>query len=224
MDRFIAAAAQDKVEDDDLVLCPVSGWAYQREVGETVPYDSAYFDKCRGYEGKEIARAINSGRITLVDNFIGPLAKVLDIGIGSGEFIARRAGPTWGRDVNPAAVQWLKNRGLWAPDDWSIFSGFTFWDVIEHVPEPERYLAAIPRGRHLFASLPIFADLWKIRESRHYRPNEHLYYWTENGFVRWMDLHGFRAVWCGDFETRAGRESIRSFAFLKDRAQAPDLV
>lgn len=215
MDRFIAAAA-DKIRDRDLVVSPLSGWACQHDMSNLVPYDGAYFDKCASYEDGDIAVRINAGRIALVDNFVGPLARVLDTGIGSGEFIRKRAGPTWGRDINPNAIEWLHNRGLWA-DDPTDFAGFTFWDVLEHVPEPETYLAAIPVGRHLFASLPIFDDVWKIRKSKHYRPNEHLYYWTLSGFTAWMDAHGYRRLWVGDFETRAGRDSILSFAFIRVR-------
>jgi len=63
---------------------------------------------------------------------------------------------------------------------------------------------------------PIFPDLTAIRASKHYRPGEHLYYFTEDGLVRWMALHGFLLRERNDFETRAGRDSILSFAFLRD--------
>ena len=58
-------------------------------------------------------------------------------------------------------------------------------------------------------------DLNKIRESKHYRPGEHLLYWTEKGFVDWMFEKGFRFLEKRTFEIQAGREDILSFAFIR---------
>jgi hypothetical protein len=203
----------DAEADGDLMLARHRGIAWQRDMSHRVAYDEAYFDKCRGYEGQEIARKINAGRVALVDKHVGPLTHVLDVGVGSGEFIRNRSN-TFGFDVNRHAVEWLKREGRYA-DNIPAFKAFTFWDVIEHVEDPEPYFRAMPPGAHVFTSLPIFADLGRIRESRHYRPGEHLYYWTEPGFVDWMAMHGFALLDRQDYETAAGRDSILSFAFCK---------
>lgn len=210
MDRVIASFA---LEDGDLILCQAHGVAYQRDMTVKVAYGGEYFEKCRGYEDKAIALAINTGRIDLVAKHFDPCDAVADIGIGSGEFIKKRPN-TFGRDVNPVAVAWLKKEGLWA-EDLSTFRAFTFWDVIEHLEEPDDYFRHIAPGAYLFTSIPIFTDLKRIRESKHYRPGEHLYYFTEAGFITWMGLHGFRSLGVQDFETAAGRDSILSFAFRR---------
>lgn len=212
MDRFIAGFQGWR--DHDLVLCVEHGVAYQPDMSERVPYDEAYFDKCAGYEDQEIALKINAGRIALVDKHSGAGAVVLDVGIGAGEFIKKRAGLTFGFDINPKAVEWLEKEGLFGKPS-EGFTDFTFWDVIEHVENPEEYFEHVPVGGYLFTSLPIFPSLYSIRESRHFRPGEHLYYWTETGFVRWMALYGFKLLERDDFETQAGRESILSFAFQR---------
>lgn len=216
MDRFIRQFAAQP--DDDLMLCPEHGVAYQRDMTVKVAYDESYFNKCLSYEDQEIARAINAGRVALVDRYAGADSVILDIGIGSGEFIKKRRN-TLGYDVNPTAVAWLKTQGLWS-GHWdgyhTRFAGFTFWDVIEHVEEPEDYFRWVKTGGFVFVSLPVFGSLTKIRASRHYRPGEHLYYWTEGGFVAWMRLHGFMLLGRADYETRAGRDSIVSFAFRRD--------
>jgi len=203
----------DAVWDGDLMLCPHRGVAFQRDLSHRVAYDAGYFDKCRGYEGRAIANKINRGRIDLVDRHVGAGTSVLDVGIGCGEFIKRRPG-TFGTDINPAAVEWLKAERRYS-DDFSGFRAFSFWDVIEHVEDPELYFRAMPDGSHLFCSLPMFDDLTRIRASRHYRPGEHLYYFTEPGFVDWMALHRFKLIERADYETAAGRDSITSFAFVK---------
>lgn len=211
MDARIAALPCEA--DGDLALCIEHGVAYQRDMTVTEPYDESYWNKCAGYEDKGIALAINRGRIEMVAKWAGPVTRVCDVGIGCGEFIKKR-GNTFGRDINPHAIQWLTRYGLWA-HRLSDFSAFTFWDVIEHVPRPADYFDEVPHGAHLFTSIPVFSDLRKIRESRHYRPGEHLYYWTPVGFVNWMSSYGFVLLERDDFETRAGRDSIMSFAFWK---------
>lgn len=212
IDRFIAAMSAE--EDGDLMLCREHGVAWQKDRQHQVPYDEAYFDRCAGYEGETISRAINAGRIALVGRHVG-MNRVLDVGIGSGEFIKMRPA-TFGCDVNPVAVEWLKRNDLWAgrPQD---FSGVTMWDVIEHLPDPDVYLRHIQLHAYLFVSLPIFERLDDIRQSRHYRPGEHLTYWTESGFVGWMDRHGFRMLERSDHEIQAGRDSILSFALKRYR-------
>lgn len=210
MDRICQAIAK---EDGDLIVSLVHGIAWQRDHSQLVSYDAAYFNKCAGYEGSKIANELNRGRAEFVAKHYCPVSSVLDIGVGSGEFIRSRPN-TYGIDVNPAAVEWLKSANLWRTDVES-FRAFTMWDVIEHCPEPESYLDRMPEGSYLFTSIPVFKDLHRIRESKHYRPGEHLYYWTEQGFIRWMTMHGFERLEVSDFETRAGRDSIGSFAFRK---------
>lgn len=194
------------------MLCPEHGVAFQRDQSRLVAYDEAYFDKCRGYDGQEIAERINAGRIALVARHFGP-GRVCDVGVGSGEFIRKRP-HTFGFDVNPAAVRWLKEAGHWV-DNLDGFGALTFWDVLEHVPEPESYLRHVYLHSFVFLSMPVMQSLDRIRESRHYRPGEHLYYFTEAGLVEWMARHGFRCLEVANFETEAGRDSIRSFAFRR---------
>lgn len=214
MDRFIQELPAET--DGDLALCPSSGVAYQLDMrADRVPYDGAYFDKCAGYQDQAIAKAINAGRVALVNKYCGT-ARVLDVGIGCGEFIRNRPN-TFGVDVNPRAIEWLRERNLFEPD-LALFWAFTFWDVLEHVEDPEAdYFRHMSRGAMVFVSLPIFEDLRRIRESRHYRPGEHLYYWTLPGFTDWMAMHGFQLLRRQTFEMDAGRDSIHTFAFKRTR-------
>ena len=219
IDRYIVAMPYRI--DDDLCICDDHGIAYQRDMTITARYDRAYFDKCDGYKGQTIAQKINAGRVELVNDFVGDDRLVLDIGIGSGEFIlSRMNGGLWrntaGYDINPVAEEWLRDRGLWS-DDFTQFRAFTMWDVIEHVPVPEHYFKHMRNGSFLFMCLPIFEDLSEIRKSKHYRPGEHLYYFTESGFGTWLRLYGFQKLHVSDYETRAGRESILSFAFRRGK-------
>ncbi len=200
----------------DLMICLENGVAYQREMG----YRSRdeYFDTYVGYEGSEIAQKLNAGRKALVNRYVLN-SFVIDIGVGSGEFIKSRL-YTFGYDVDPKAVAWLKKEGYWFDLGSSTayhVSGFTFWDSLEHVQTPNDYFCRIRHGAFIFVSLPIFSDLTEVRASKHFRPGEHLYYWTEVGFIQWMWHHGFRMLEKPlMFEVEAGREGILSFVFRKD--------
>lgn len=210
MDRFIAA--MPAVRDGDLMLAVRHGVAWQADMTVTARYDARYLAKCAGYEGSDIAERINAARIAMVDRYAEGCA-VLDIGVGSGEFVRRRPN-TFGYDINPAAMAWLKASRRWS-EAFDSFTAFCFWDVLEHVPEPETYFRPMPAGSYVFVSIPVFADLARIRTSRHYRPGEHLYYFTAQGFMDWMAMHGLLCLERRDDETRAGRDSILSFVFRK---------
>ena len=211
MDRFIAGLPIER--DGDLILCPDHGVAYQADMTPRVDYGADYFEKCHGYEGTDIAEKLNAGRIAFVaKRFAG---RLLDVGVGSGEFVKSRP-HTFGHDVNPVAAEWLRQAGRWS-DQLDSFGAFTFWDVLEHVPTPEDYLRHCYLHGFVFASVPIMSSVYSIRDSKHYRPGEHLYYFTELGFAQWMARHGFELLEVSNFETKAGRDSILSFAFRRHR-------
>lgn len=208
----------DAVRDDDLMICRERGVAYQRDMRILLPpgqnaEGENYFEHYRKLDGQDIAKKINQGRVALVNKYVGEETEVLDIGIGSGQFIEARRN-TFGKDVNPKAIEWLQAKGLQA-DNLERFYAFTLWDVLEHIREPARYFKHIPNGSYLFACLPTF-NLEKIRQSKHYKPNEHLYYWTMDGFPDWMKCYRFRLRERNLQETEAGRESIMSFVFQRD--------
>jgi len=209
----------DAAQDADLMLCEKRGIAYQKNmVAGRVEYGADYFKKVEAYEGSAIARAVNAGRCELLKRHLAAGSSVLDWGAGSGAFMraADRAGyESKGYDVNLQALQWLTDKGLLSKDPY-LFDAVTLWDTVEHMEQPEAVFRSVKKGSLLFASIPVFEDLRKIRESKHYRPGEHLYYWTAQGFIDWMALYGFRLLESSSHEIAAGRESIGAFAFRRD--------
>lgn len=224
IDRLIET--YEYVEDGDLRICYEQGVAYQHPIEILVPYEKDYFSKYEKYEDTKLSRRLNQGRIDIVSKWSGETAMVLDIGIGSGEYIKKRniyRDITFGTDVNHYACEWLKKRNLYN-NDLDKFKNFTMWDVLEHCNEPERYLKRMRKGSHLYVSIPIFPNLDNIRSSKHYRPNEHLYYFTKPGFIRYMANYGFTCLDYQDFEIKSGREDIYTFAFHKTIPDYDDLV
>lgn len=199
----------------DLRYCPEQGIMYQNDMNVSVEYDQAYFDTYAHRRGSEIAVKLNKGRVAFSHRYCNTL---LDFGIGSGEFIEHCTAKMYGFDINPVAVDLLKKKGMYVdpyvsqPDD---IEGWTMWDTLEHVPEPQNTFMHVRSWQYLFISLPIFDNILSIRQSKHYKPNEHYYYFTSDGFVRFMDDSGFQLIAVDDFETMAGRESIYTYAFRK---------
>lgn len=225
MDRFLATL-DGVVEDGDLRLCESAGVAWQADMRVTMDYGDAYFYHYAALEGSDVAVALNAGRCAMLARHAAPEAAVLDIGAGSGAFV--RAARSWGFnamgfDIIPRTVDKLKESGAYA-DNPEAFDVITFWDSLEHIPQPESVLGRIRKGAVVLVAIPIFRDLRRIRESKHYKPGEHLYYFAEHGFVAWMARHGFRLVGTSTHETDAGRESIGAYAFERVRcAECLDL-
>lgn len=175
---------------------------------EQAPYDADYWAKYEGYARTDRGLALNRARLDLVSAYHdGPL---VDVGIGCGQFVQSRPG-TVGYDVNPVGVRWLKARGLWHDPYKGEIEAASFWDSLEHIPEPAPLLANIRRW--VFVSLPIFRDSAHVLRSKHFRKDEHCWYWTRHGLIGWMRAQGFvcRLVDCR--EQLLGREDIESFVF-----------
>lgn len=195
-----------------LVWLPALGMGYL-PAPTLVPYDDAYFEKYVQYAGTDLGRRLTAARL----DFSAEAGQLVDIGIGSGQFVAARleaGGWVRGFDVCPRAVQWLEQRNLLlSPYEDGPVEAVSLWDVLEHIPDPARLLAQV--SRWVFISLPIFADMEEALASKHYRPGEHLWYWTHDGLVRWMALQGFRFVRDSLIESQLGRDGITSFAFRR---------
>lgn len=204
------------MRDADLRVNVGRGVAWQADATHVVPYDQAYMDKYREYAMTERGAAINAFRQEFAAHYA---RSVLDVGIGCGDFVGKwTGGPCYGNDVNPAGATWLRERGLFrdvTAETLRTVQAVTMWDVFEHFTQPSEVLKQFQPGQYLLLSLPIFDDLTRVRESRHYRPGEHLTYWTRAGLIRFLDAAGFTLLKESDAEIKAGREAIHSFAFRK---------
>lgn len=196
-----------------LTWWPQLGIGYYPVEAGIEPYDQDYFDNFARNADSFIGRALMAARVDFVaHHYQGPL---IDIGIGSGAFVEQRAGThrTFGYDVNPAGIGWLRDRRLFADPYDAPFDAATMWDVLEHLPEYPRLLAHVRQW--LFLSLPIFRGPEHVLASKHFKPLEHCWYFTTTGLIFAMAQCGFALVSESAFETELGREDIGSFAFRR---------
>lgn len=172
-------------------------------------YDSGYFAHYQKLDETPMGAALTKARLDLVRKFTDP-AFGCDIGIGGGRYVKESEG--FGFDVCPDALEWLGNSGSLCGEHNSIQVA-TCWDSLEHIPEPEKLLARV--SEWLFVSMPIYKDIADVLQSKHYKPGEHLHYWTLAGFIAWCERQGFEVQEVNHAEEELGREGITSFAFKR---------
>ena len=179
---------------------------------QPMEYDGGYFRKYRALDNSESGAALTKLRVDLVERHHGDNSnQVIDIGIGGGRFVTQYGG--FGFDVNRDAVEWLNGRE-WLRDPYACGADvLTFWDSLEHIPDPEAAIACARKW--VFVSMPIYRDAKECLSSPHYKPGEHVWYWTFDGLNRWFQRLGFEMYEANHMETEAGRRGIMSFAFKR---------
>jgi hypothetical protein len=198
-----------------LTWWPQIGIGYYPVEAGLAPYDQDYFDRFARDARTDLGRALMQARFNFVDQHYRGI--LIDVGIGSGAFVelrrARRR-TTYGYDVNPAGIVWLKERALLVDPYLVSFDAITLWDVLEHIPDFQSLLANV--SNWVFLSLPIFRDAEHVLRSKHFRPDEHYWYFTRDGLVFAMKMCGFALVSESMIETELGREDIGTFAFKRE--------
>lgn len=181
-------------------------------------YDRGYFENYKRLAETPIGHALMQFRVDFVaKHYDGPL---VDVGIGSGAFIDARedclcgARATFGYDINPNGVAWLRNRGLYLNPNLAKVPAVTMWDVLEHIEDFRPLLANVVEW--CFVSIPIFGGgVEHVLRSKHYKKEEHCWYFTQDGFLAVMSEQGFDCVDISQEETNIGREDILTFALRR---------
>lgn len=176
-------------------------------------YDKGYFENYHRLEQTDMGHKLNEFRVDITHrHFAG--ARLLDIGPGACTFV--KATSALGLDINPATIEELKRLGRYqSPELLSYIDVATFWDSLEHISleDLEKLFKLIQTG--CVVSMPIYDDRDHVLRSRHFKPAEHMHYWTDQGFVTFMESYGFRLQVKSDFETRLGREGIMTYVFVR---------
>jgi hypothetical protein len=202
------------IKMDDLSVNLNNGWAYQT-IPNYIKYDKEYWEKYIKYEENEVCNPLNDFRCSIAEKYC---SNVLDVGIGSGSFIKKLKIQKKGFDVNKYAVEWLKNNNLYHDPytEENRFDGYCFWDVLEHFENPNDILCKVQKNAFVITSIPIFNDITKVHLSKHYRPNEHLCYFTTNGIVKFFSDLFYDCIEIRSDEIKIGRQDIMTFVFRKN--------
>lgn len=136
-------------------------------------YDAAYFKKYEHYDRTKLGCNLTDARLAFVRKhyFKGSL---VDIGIGGGLFVL--TANCRGYDINPHARAWLAAQERFVNPSLVAVDAMTFWDSMEHMDYPE---LLIQNARQwVFVSMPIYRSKEHCLGSKHFRPGEHVWYFT----------------------------------------------
>lgn len=173
-------------------------------------YEEDYWHEYEQRDSTDMGKALTGARVRFVEKYMAA-SGTTDIGIGAGAYV--KAARAFGFDVNPKANAWLTARGDFIDPYKQRVEAITCWDSIEHIPEPDKLLAKV--ATWVFVSLPIFEGPDHAMRSRHYKPGEHIWYFTNQGFIDYMARNGFECVEVNLQETILGREGIYTYAFRR---------
>lgn len=172
-------------------------------------YSGPYFAKYQALDATPMGQALTAARVAMVRRH--HQGEVVDIGIGGGRFVLEANAR--GFDVNGEAKSWLVKHDRWQDPYTAHAAALTFWDSLEHIPDPEQIVASAEQW--VFVSMPIYQDSRHCLKSKHFKPGEHLWFFTDWGFIGWMDRQGFDMIERNDIESTLGREEILSYAFRR---------
>lgn len=191
-------------------------WWHERGMGfhprPPIDYQQDYWQEYLKRDASPMGAALTSARVEFVRKYIkNDIHALVDIGIGGGRFV--QEANCWGFDVNEEAIKWLRSRGSFTNPLTIEPDAISCWDALEHIPKPEKMLKRVKNW--LFVSLPIFDDPATITQSKHYKPGEHLWYFTHDGLIKWCAAQGFELVKFNTQESDLGREGIVTYAFKR---------
>ncbi len=190
-------------------------------------------------DAQEERAHLDSRRIAWFEALTQRGSKMLDIGCGSGAFVAcaRDAGrDAYGIDFNDQEISLGKTafhldgflmtgQVLSMPDEWSGFDLITMFEVIEHLPNPKQVIQEVHRrlknGGYLVLSCPnerrwqpagrIFVDY----------PPHHLTRWTPQCLRRFLESSSFEHV---QTEIDASLHDILWTAYVNRRARSKSVA
>jgi SAM-dependent methyltransferase len=202
-----------------IVYCPACGhrWMRTSEIEQREIEQSVYTQNYTGYRNDPVfEQAIRS----LLDKEIVPRirreAQILDVGCGSGDFLAaakERAFRPVGIDVSEDGAKLCRARGLDAvagdfltKDFDTQFDAVTMWDVIEHLRDPgaffERVHTVVRRGGLFIGKVPAFGAVSVGTSKRVPRlagmllgAPDHVQYFTRGSLGALLRRTGFQVEW-----------------------------
>jgi len=206
------------INNNDNVWCDIDGmiWHSKLEVGwypcnTDGVYDEEYFNNYLKYKNTETGKKITQFRTDFVNKIYD--GDLIDFGSGSGQFVESRS-KTFGIDVNPFSVSALKTIGKYCDQIPSNPRAISFWDSLEHIKDCWDIVETI--SEYVFVSIPIFVSMIHALRSKHFKPKEHYWYFTEKGLIECFLLMGFSLVERSDFETRyCGRDMVYTYCFKR---------
>lgn len=141
-------------------------------------------------------------RISLLASIMGydafAAARVLELGPGAGTLmntLKKHCASVDGFDVVPSPHSTVSETDS-LRSKWDLLIAC---DVIEHMPDSESFFDYDFEWAYI--SIPAMpADVEKMSTWRHFKPDQHLWYFTRPDFCRWVERHGYEIKYSGHTE------------------------
>ncbi|MEX0997194.1 MAG: class I SAM-dependent methyltransferase [Flavobacteriaceae bacterium] len=155
---------------------------------------------------KKIALKQKVSLITKINNGSG---KLLDIGSGTGDFLATAKQNKWtvfGVEPNQDAQSLSEKKGVRVSSELkeiteTDFDVITLWHVLEHVPDLEAYIQEISKKLKPTGTLIIAVPNFKSKDAKHYKQfwaaydvPRHLWHFSKTGIRRLFSKHHFELI------------------------------
>ena len=222
-------------DNDDIIVHDEHTWCKRCMHGQSIyAFDKSVYDY--DYATEYLKRA-NSYMSTTLNAFrleftLGatkdiplPKMRLLDFGCAAGVFVAalkfRISGniKAYGYDVNVSHEDRWEDTAKFLFTDLSKvpqpLNVITFFDSLEHVEDPKGLIKYLD-PRYVITSIPVFSPSGKnLTKSRHYKPVEHLHYFSTASIKKMLRDLGYSTVDTSSKESSLGRDNIQTFAFRK---------
>jgi len=194
----------------DLIYFPQRGYGVLPV--DDCPYDEIYFKHFEQVSDTRQGRELNRRRVEFVERFRD--GQILcDVGVGTGAFLSQCSKPWVGYDIAEVPCSWLRKRGAFFDISEKPIGVATLWDSIEHMDIAEATKVLGNVMGLCFLSTPIYESADAMPHSKHFKPGEHILYFTDRGLLTFMRARGWRLIARSNLEVECGREGIGTFAF-----------
>ncbi len=180
---------------------------YGKHSAPPIDYNDGYFDNYLALDKTKMGVDLTAARVDFVTKY--SRHKPIDIGIGGGIFCKEMN--CNGFDISTESVRWLIDNNKYIDPYSARVESITCWDSLEHIPDIGALLSQVKQW--VFCSIPIFENEAHCLKSKHYKPGEHIWYFTHEGLERFMIGHGFKLYEYNNKEVVLGREGVRTYAF-----------
>lgn len=170
-------------------------------------YDLAYYENLLRIQAKT-AEDICKIRWDFIKDIDASL--ILDYGSGIGWF---KAFSPNGTNIDTFDIADYPQTGI----RHKFYDLVCFWDVLEHIPNFQVIDGLLKRTANIALTLPIKPNDINLEKWKHFKPGEHLTYFTEESLDKYLRKYKFNLIKMGMPECPP-REDIVSFLYAKNHS------